>query len=78
MPARVPANAVRDVTSYCTHFTQHKTAVRFTPQLTLNHSVYSETVNLLEENQKYLSQLTSLLQETAEEKSESIMVSSKS
>uniref|UniRef100_A0A8C2K4G2 Inhibitor of nuclear factor kappa-B kinase subunit alpha n=1 Tax=Cyprinus carpio TaxID=7962 RepID=A0A8C2K4G2_CYPCA len=35
-----------------------------------------ESVNhLLEENQRYLSQLTSLLQETTEEKSESIMVS---
>ncbi|KAF4090451.1 hypothetical protein AMELA_G00051950 [Ameiurus melas] len=34
----------------------------------------TETLNqLLEENQKYLSQLTSLLQETVEEKSESIM-----
>uniref|UniRef100_A0A8C1WN74 Inhibitor of nuclear factor kappa-B kinase subunit alpha n=1 Tax=Cyprinus carpio TaxID=7962 RepID=A0A8C1WN74_CYPCA len=31
--------------------------------------------DLLEENQRYLSQLTSLLQETTEEKSESIMVS---
>uniref|UniRef100_A0A8C1R1G7 Inhibitor of nuclear factor kappa-B kinase subunit alpha n=1 Tax=Cyprinus carpio TaxID=7962 RepID=A0A8C1R1G7_CYPCA len=31
--------------------------------------------HLLEENQRYLSQLTSLLQETTEEKSESIMVS---
>ncbi|KAL6487067.1 hypothetical protein MHYP_G00036930 [Metynnis hypsauchen] len=40
-----------------------------------NDSLFSsETVNhLLEENQKYLSQLTSLLQETTEEKSESIM-----
>uniref|UniRef100_A0A673M986 Inhibitor of nuclear factor kappa-B kinase subunit alpha n=1 Tax=Sinocyclocheilus rhinocerous TaxID=307959 RepID=A0A673M986_9TELE len=35
-----------------------------------------DSVNhLLEENQRYLSQLTSLLQETTEEKSESIMVS---
>lgn len=39
----------------------------------------SETVNhLLEDNQKYLSQLTSLVQETTEEKSESVMVSLKS
>uniref|UniRef100_A0A8C1ACJ2 Inhibitor of nuclear factor kappa-B kinase subunit alpha n=1 Tax=Cyprinus carpio carpio TaxID=630221 RepID=A0A8C1ACJ2_CYPCA len=38
--------------------------------------VFRESVNhLLEENQRYLSQLTSLLQETSEEKSESIMVS---
>uniref|UniRef100_A0A8C1MT03 Inhibitor of nuclear factor kappa-B kinase subunit alpha n=1 Tax=Cyprinus carpio TaxID=7962 RepID=A0A8C1MT03_CYPCA len=38
--------------------------------------VFRESVNhLLEENQRYLSQLTSLLQETTEEKSESIMVS---
>ncbi len=35
-----------------------------------------DSVNhLLEENQRYLSQLTSLLQETTEEKSESIIVS---
>uniref|UniRef100_A0A672L2G6 Inhibitor of nuclear factor kappa-B kinase subunit alpha n=1 Tax=Sinocyclocheilus grahami TaxID=75366 RepID=A0A672L2G6_SINGR len=38
--------------------------------------VFRDSVNhLLEENQRYLSQLTSLLQETTEEKSESIMVS---
>jgi len=38
--------------------------------------VFSDSVNhLLEENQRYLSQLTSLLQETTEEKSESIMAS---
>lgn len=37
--------------------------------------VFSDSVNnLLEENQRYLSQLTGLLQETTEEKSESIMV----
>jgi len=38
--------------------------------------VFSDSVNhLLEENQRYLSQLTSLLQETTGEKSESIMAS---
>lgn len=42
--------------------------------LSLHATPDGETVNhLLEENQRYLSQLTSLLQETSDEKSESIM-----
>ena len=35
---------------------------------------FSETVQLLEENQHYLSQLTSLLQDTTQETGNSVMV----